>query len=472
MQIKLSGYNVDANLLKLNSIATDALTPETLSAAYARISRDPRPINELRDDAIDDVVKARATNENIVFGLGHASVAEHAVFNFDIMGVSRLAIEAIEHARLCSYTEKSQRYIKLQDDYVVPTEIVEIGLEEEFRELIKEQNATYQILLDGISNHLTDKNPNATKEELKLIKEKAKEDARYVTSLSVEGQLGMTCNARNLEYMIKRLLSNQLAEIREIGNALYNEVKDVAPSLIKYVKSEQLYLYVPKILMEPQEAHQNLLSCSGSEDMVMATLLHSNTNLDMAHSDNIWRQTSTHQRKCFLRTIFEPLQPWDAMPREFELLDFTFELAISASCFAQLKRHRMATLLPQAYNPSLGYTIPQTVKEAGLEDLFMKIMSDSEKLYYTLLCRPFVAPYVLTQAHRRRVVVKMNARELYHFARLRLDRHAQWDIREIANQMISMAKERCPMVMALACGKDVFQQQKEELLEKLADSEV
>ena len=38
---------------------------------------------------------------------------------FDILGCSRLAIEALEWHRLCSYTEKSQRYITLDGDFVV-----------------------------------------------------------------------------------------------------------------------------------------------------------------------------------------------------------------------------------------------------------------------------------------------------------------------------------------------------------------
>jgi thymidylate synthase ThyX len=54
----------------------------------------------------------------------------------------------------------------------------------------------------------------------------------------------------------------------------------------------------------------------------------------------------------------------------------------------------------------------------------------------------------------------MNARELYHFSRLRQDGHAQWDIRAIANRMIAMAKRACPLTMSLACGKDAFEQRK------------
>jgi hypothetical protein len=95
----------------------DHFTPETLSAAYARISRNPAPIPELRDIARLEVDKARKSNQNIIFGLGHSSVAEHAVFNFDILGVSRRVVEDIQHFRLTSHTEKSQRYIKLDDDF-------------------------------------------------------------------------------------------------------------------------------------------------------------------------------------------------------------------------------------------------------------------------------------------------------------------------------------------------------------------
>jgi thymidylate synthase ThyX len=129
----------------------------------------------------------------------------------------------------------------------------------------------------------------------------------------------------------------------------------------------------------------------------------------------------------------------------------------------------MATILPQAYNPVLGYTTPPSVQEVGLEDAFQEVMFASTSMYHDLVqCGlPLVAPYVLTQAHRRRVLVKMNARELYHFSRMRQDGHAQWDIREIANRMVGIAKRVCPLTMSLACGKDVFEQRKVALLEKM-----
>ena len=126
MEVLLAGYNVDYDIIR--EIAAEHpgrqdLTPETVAAAYARISRNPRPVNELRALARGEVEKARASNRNIVFEMGHSSIAEHAVFNLDVLKVSRLLVEEIEKFRLVSYTEKSQRYVLFKDDFTIPAEI-------------------------------------------------------------------------------------------------------------------------------------------------------------------------------------------------------------------------------------------------------------------------------------------------------------------------------------------------------------
>jgi thymidylate synthase ThyX len=115
MEVIVAGVNVDRSLIdkvrRGESVDDEAWTPETLSASYARISRSPLAITELREQARAEIERARKSNETIVFGMGHNSIAEHAVFNFDILDVSRLLVEEIERFRLCSFTEKSQRYV-------------------------------------------------------------------------------------------------------------------------------------------------------------------------------------------------------------------------------------------------------------------------------------------------------------------------------------------------------------------------
>ena len=228
MEVILSGYNVDTTVLKQLKDGThdgsDNVTPEVISAAYARISRDPRSVDELRADSRKKVKAARRSNKNIVFQMSHHSVAEHAALNYDIIGISRLAIEALEAHRLCSFTEKSQRYITLDGDFVMPQEFT---LDERnlFTELTTEQNNFYHKLLPKLTEYQFETNPDlaevATEKKSGGVSDKnnrekntlegwAKEDARYVLNLATEGQLGFTANARNLEHVIRDLKYHHL----------------------------------------------------------------------------------------------------------------------------------------------------------------------------------------------------------------------------------------------------------------------
>jgi len=59
------------------------------------------------------------------------------------------------------------------------------------------------------------------------------------------------------------------------------------------------------------------------------------------------------------------LERHDSVWREFETVQFVFEIVLSASCYAQLKRHRIATLLSQPYDPGLGISIPKHLSGRG-----------------------------------------------------------------------------------------------------------
>ena len=212
----LAGFNADAESLS----ALDPLpTPETLSAAYARISRDPRPIPDLRAEARAEVERARASNRRIVFGFGHHSVAEHAVLNLDLLDVSRLAVEAIESHRLASFTEKSQRYVRLGEGFVTPPELAS---DESVPDFLARCFRRYETLAEALM---------ASGVDPRL----AGEYARYVLPLATATQLGMTVNARELEHMIRCLSGHPLAEVRNLGTRLLEVGNAVVPSLMRHV---------------------------------------------------------------------------------------------------------------------------------------------------------------------------------------------------------------------------------------------
>ena len=56
--------------------------------------------------------------------LGHLSPIEHISFTFAVEGVSRVLTHQLVRHRLASYSQQSQRYVKLdQFEYIIPKEI-------------------------------------------------------------------------------------------------------------------------------------------------------------------------------------------------------------------------------------------------------------------------------------------------------------------------------------------------------------
>ncbi len=479
MEVILAGHNIDYEIIREIAAAhpeRQDLTPETVAAAYARISRNPRPVNELRMLARGEVEKARASNRNIVFEMGHSSIAEHAVFNLDILAVSRLLVEEIEKFRLASYTEKSQRYVLLQDDFVIPVEVRRAGLEGVFSETVRAQNRCYHNLFERLRPFVFETHPElaADPANRSLLEGWAKEDARYIIALATETQLGMTVNARSTELMIRRLAASPLAEAEECSRQLYAATQKVAPSLVRYTEptvydretGEALRAQAVGIIGRtpapppegaPIAAVRLLDATPGADEKIVAALLHGASHLPLADCREIAVRMDRREQEALIKTALRHMKAYDAAPREFEHVGITFELTISATCFAQLKRHRMATITAQEYDPALGVMVPPNITAIGEEKTFREICARTEETWEKIRrAAPAAAAYILTNAHRRRVAVTLSARELYHLARVRADRSAQWDIRETASQMVAAGRKVMPLTLILAAGKDGF----------------
>ncbi|MFH1010819.1 MAG: FAD-dependent thymidylate synthase [bacterium] len=502
LRVLLAGYNVDADVLRdirheldfiqkeagagmqgdlgaselrrlleaLHRSASEllsgrALTPEALSAAYARISRDPKSIPELRRAAREGIAAARKSNDAIIFGLGHASVAEHAVFNLDILGLSRLATEELQAHRLLSFTEKSQRYVTAESDYVVPREIRGTDWEEQFHSEIGKLFLSYQFFFEKLYRGILAKEGEAREGVARREQEtRAKEDARYVLPLATATQMGMTVNARNLEYVVRECAGHELAEMRLLGQRLYEAVRPLAPSLVKYIqpsafprlnRSQIAEGRVPEphageveILAEPQA---KLLAATPDGERVVAQALAFRSGVQIVTeslSEDFWR------------TVFRGMTQHDPAPREFELATLQFEVKLSASCYAQLKRHRMMTLLPAPCHFGEGVVLPPAIEHADLSEPFANSVRNINEFCTKLAhVNPRAACYCLTNAHVRKALIHVNARELYHMSRLRQDKQAQWEIRQLVSQMVDQARKLWPNLMALTCGKDEFDNQ-------------
>lgn len=330
MQVTLAGYNIDSSLIR--TLRSEAATPEVISAAYARISRSSKSVTELRAEALTELKQARKSNQNIIFELGHASVAEHAVFNFDIIGISRLLTETLETLRFASFTEKSQRYVTFSKDYIVPKELDHpdhAALKELYIDVMDSLFDEYQASYKALKEHYPKLWPQLSPRDLDG---RAKENARYILPLATKTQLGMTLNARSLENLLRRLQSKPLEEASNLHADLLSQATAVCPSLVRHVRSESFTgsfcaaeIGLASQDREGYEAVQLLDFTPNADNRILSALLYEEGQADFADALKAINAVDHNARQRLWDQVFEDIRPWSKMPRAFELAEFSFD---------------------------------------------------------------------------------------------------------------------------------------------------
>lgn len=128
----------------------------------------------------------------------------------------------------------------------------------------------------------------------------------------------------------------------------------------------------------------------------------------------------------------------------FEHASATLKIeGISRACLAQLTRHRIASysVTSQRYCEVGGndwYVTPPSVVGTDAELRFRAQTSDAMWSYRAAIdegMKPEDARYLLPEATKTSLVMTINARSLQNFLTLRLDSHAQWEIRSLAAEV-------------------------------------
>lgn len=139
----------------------------------------------------------------------------------------------------------------------------------------------------------------------------------------------------------------------------------------------------------------------------------------------------------------------------FEHIYFTFKIeGISRACSHQLVRHRMCafTQRSQRYCSEDGFefvtppTMEWTTFANDTEDI-----SDWYRQYQVAGIPNEDARYILPNACCTSLYLSCNLRELIHIANERLCRRAQWEIRELVKQMISLVDPGIQWMLVPKC---------------------
>ena len=142
-----------------------------------------------------------------------------------------------------------------------------------------------------------------------------------------------------------------------------------------------------------------------------------------------------------------------------EHCQFVFAISgVSRACTHQLVRHRHMSFSQksQRYVTEKGefeYITPKTIEKSELKAEYEAKMKEISDFYAKMVEAGIPAEdarFVLPNACETKMVVTMNARSLYNFFAHRCCTRAQWEIREVANQMLDLVKEVAPIMFAYA----------------------
>jgi thymidylate synthase (FAD) len=145
-----------------------------------------------------------------------------------------------------------------------------------------------------------------------------------------------------------------------------------------------------------------------------------------------------------------------------EHASFTFAVeGISRVCSHQLVRHRIASYSQQSQRyvdfkaKGFDYVIPYLIKKNT--KLLKKYCKDMDEIFnkYKILIEqegmsPEDARFILPNACETKIIITMNARALLNFLKERLCNRAQWEIRIMAHQMLSLVKKIAPNIFKYA----------------------
>src|ERR1700722_2477630 len=429
--------------------------PEVVKGAlFARYSRSAKTLRRLfldefvgdldisGDASVDATVGLRRAEElydRVFLEYGDDSVAQLGGVHLACEQSSNLLTKVLEWGRLMAYLEQSTRYVAYDSRlstgryrYYRDPEVLDSQLGARYVGDMDRMFEAYGELLPVMQTWLTRRFPRRVGDSdfvyRQSIKAKALDSLRGLLPTASVSNVGIYGTGQSYEQLILRMRAHPLPEARRYAEMMLEELRKVIPSFLQRLDRPERggvwAAYMASTRRETDALVERLWPDSGGpdrqeplvklieydpegEDKVLAAMCFSSSTLDdeelvrrvsrlrggdrlaIAHA-YVGERTNRRHRPC----------------RALERTSYRFEIVSDYGAFRDLQRHRMLTVDWQALDASLGYEVPDTVVEAGIEDRFEASISRSADLYRDMYpIFPDRAAYALTLAHRMRYVM-------------------------------------------------------------------
>lgn len=460
---------------------TDELSPVTISAAMARLSRrgDDMRVTIL-DEFAGKMDKDAQLLKRVITAYGDDSVQQLAGVHMVVENASQLLTKKLEWGRLAAYLEQSTRYIyydKKDKDgkykYYVPDNL-KPSLRRKYVETMDNIFDLYSGMVRQLTDHVRSNSTTPEKERdiawKGATRAQACDAARAALPVAVKSTVGIFASGQALESLIMHLQSDELPEARAAGQALLDQGREVVPMFLERADKPErggaAIAYRANTAKQVRELAGKYLPAKHAdaaadavtlvdfwpknELLLVADMLYEHSNLPLeqlqaAVSD--W----PYERKTevFKAYMGERLNRRHRPGRALEKAHYSWDLVCDYGIFRDLQRHRMVDDMNwQLLTPRYGYDVPKLIEDAGLTEQFEACFDASLNLHAQLQKAGYriEAQYATLLGHKMRWKVTYNARQAFHMHELRTTSQGHPGYRKLVLQMHEKLAEVHPLL--------------------------
>jgi dTMP kinase len=460
---------------------TDKLSPVTIAAAMARLSRRG---DDMRITILDEFAGKLGKDSNllqrVITAYGDDSVQQLAGMHVVVENASNLLTKKLEWGRLAAYLEQSTRYIYFdQKDeagkykYFTPTNLdpeTTAVYNEAMDKLFKLYSTMVRQLTDYVQLHSTVPEAERDGAWKGATRAQACDACRAVLPVATKSTVGIFASGQALESLIMHLMSDGLLEARQTGEDMLAQARQITPAFFERADKPDrggaaIAYRATTAKAIADIAAEALPETHASTDSEAVTLMNYWPKSELAlvpdmlyeHSSLPLREINkavdswSYDKKTEVFTSYmgERLNRRHRPGRALENAHYSWDLICDYGIFRDLQRHRMVDDLAwQQLTPRYGYETPDLIEEAGLTDLFEACFSISLELYSLLQQRGYAleAQYATLLGHKMRWKITYNAREAFHFHELRTSPQGHPGYRKLVLQMHEKLAEVHPMM--------------------------
>jgi thymidylate synthase ThyX len=464
--------------------------PEVVKGAlFARYSRSAKSLRrlfldefvgdldmegDLTVDATVGLERAEQLYDRVFMEYGDDSVAQLGGVHLACEQASNLLTKILERGRLMSYLEQSTRYIAYDTRrpnglyrYFRDPAVLKSSLGARYVGDIDRMFDTYGELLPEMVAWFAERHPKQAGDTdfawRTSVKAKAFDALRGLLPAASQSNVGIYGTGQAYEALLLRMRSHPLPEARSYADLMLTELRKVIPSFLKRVdlpdrggvwanyleKNRSRMDDVASALFaddepEPRPSVTLVDFDPDAEDKLVAAMLYPFTHLPEDQVLARVRRFSLDEKLDVVRAYAgERLNRRHRPGRGLERIDYRFDVLSDYGAFRDLQRHRLLTIDWQSLSPRHGYTLPETVVEAGGGERFSASMDRSAALHDALAERfPQQAAYAVALAFKVRFVMQMNAREAMHLIELRTGPQGHPEYRKVGQEMHRLIAEQ------------------------------